>query len=95
MRGLQLGHNLQPELSPLRLFEAKPEHVFFAADIERYRDVHHFVAAVAGFHPERVEEDDGISGIERRFRHSRTSLRTASMTRLIRSGETSDAIKLL
>jgi hypothetical protein len=46
-------------------------------------------------HPERVEEDDGISGIERRFRHSRTSSRTASVTRLIRSGETSDAIKLL
>ena len=80
------------ELRPFGLSDPQPEHAFFAVGIERERNMDSFVAdqaVVADFDPQRVEEDDRVNGIERPVLSFRTSSKTASVTRLIRLGETS------
>ena len=90
--GLQLVHHLQPELGAFALLDPRPENMFLALAIKRQRHIDRLVAdqaLVADLHPQRVEEDDGINRVERPVLPSRTSSSTASVTRLIRSGETS------
>lgn len=66
--GPEIVHDLEPELRAFAVLDPEPEHVLAPFGVERQRDVDRLVANqtfVADLHPQRVEEHDRITGIER------------------------------
>ena len=91
---LEVREDLQPELRAFGLLDPNPQDVARAVRQHRQGEIHGFAAhhgLIANLHAERVEEDDGIERSSGRACHSVTSATTASVTSLIRSGETSIA----
>jgi len=83
----ELIHDAQPELGSLGLLDPQAQNMLMALAVERQGEVDGFVldhALVADLDPQRVEEHDRIDRIQ-------GPVSTASVTRLIKSGETSTA----
>jgi hypothetical protein len=90
---LQLCHHGEPEFGALVVSDPKTENLAHAipADAEGHVDgfaLDHAAIGVADFDPERVKMTMGYIRSSARDCHSRTSSSTASLTRLIKSGET-------
>jgi hypothetical protein len=84
-----------PEFGALALLDPKPKDLFAAirpdAEGDGYRLVAHaaFVAPLMRIKETRLDATRALARTRGRFRHCATSSRTASVTALISSGETS------
>ena len=88
----ELVHHPEPELGAFVLLEPQAEHLLGAVGAHAERDVDRLVAdhaLVPDLDPQRVEEDQRVDGSSGRCCQAATSSSTASVTALIRSGETS------
>lgn len=89
----EVVHDLEPECSPFGLLDPKPEHRLVARGVERQGDVDRLVPdepLVTNLHPQRVEKHDRAAGVQRPgLPLLDPPPGTASLTQLIRSGETS------
>jgi hypothetical protein len=91
---LQIAEDLHPELRAFGLLDPEPEDVARAVGQDRQGEIDRFAAhrrLVANLDPQGIEEDDGYIGATGRVCQAVTPSITASVTVLIRSGETSTA----